>query len=288
LYILYINFQMKKDDKISPLLDQDIKKEFSSLQDEHTIFNNSVSDLEKTFNLKSVEDFENLKQINNKLSHIKNHMEKISEKIAFIKNYIKDHNDNSTLFLLNQIKKISESIGIKYERVNHNFTELIKNAQNHMQLELIKTTGGVGITSTLNKSGSGTAVTTFATKSPGETSKIRMGYERIKEIQKEYEVLLDASSKLVQISIEIKKQTDKQGYMVSSIEDEITSAEHHTKEADGELKKTKERQSSNVSMYFWISLALCFVIVIIVYVLYLKYFKTSTSTNQPNSNQTTV
>jgi hypothetical protein len=248
---------MIKNDKITPLLETNIRNELVFLQDENEKFNTLIQEIEQQLGVSNI-GRTGVDIINNKLALLKEQMEKIFEKIHFIKNFLKDDQGNQTLVSLNKIKTISQNVYSRFEKVNTKFINLVKNNQHDIDMSINRPStyeGGLTHQMLLQKDGKKT-----------------LDLQRLQNLQKEYEKILTSSSILVQISREIKRETEKQEGMVLSIEDSIASLDTNTKAANAELAKRKDQQSSNVSFYAWTAFLLLLIFVIILYILYYKYY----------------
>jgi t-SNARE complex subunit (syntaxin) len=100
-----------------------------------------------------------------------------------------------------------------------------------------------------------------------------MDVDRLRERQQDLEKITKISYQLLELSRDMRREADKQGRIVTSIEDHITISNFKTSEAIEQLNKRKGSQSSNVRLIFWIFTTLCFLIIVAVFVLYWKYWR---------------
>lgn len=255
---------MLRNDKSTPLLEQNLKNELTNITDENEKFNGLIQEIEKDLENKEVLSKTLIDTINVKLTNLKKHMEFIADKIHYSRNFLKDYQGtngatNQTLLFLKNLKMISNNISQRYEKVNTKFVNLISKAQHDIGIELDR--------NTTERDSTGHQL---AYKLEGRA---RIDYDRLKQLQMEYEKILQSSTLLLLLSRQIKEETERQDTLVLSIEDTIESAEENTKKAHEELLNKKESQSSNISFYFWIALCLLIIVIIICYVLYSRIVK---------------
>lgn len=273
---------LMKDDKKNPLLGETFGKEYERLNEETSTFNTSIEDINKDLDTKSVEDSSNISNLTLKLQNIKSHMERISDKIQYLKNFLKDDTTQNQLLILSKIRIISDNISRKYEEVNKKFTEKIAKAKRKIENEILESENAA-------KNGDDSMNPEFAGKVFQKLdSKVRIGIDRLRERHEDLEKISKISYQLLELSRDMRRSAENQGRMVASIEDYITVSNTKINDANEQLNKKIESQSTNVKLYFWIASVLFVIIAIVIVFIYWKYWKVNQHEVQKENQSTFI
>lgn len=253
------------DDKRNPLLDQSLDKEYEFLNEESTTFNTSIEDIYHDLECRSVEDNINISNLVMKLQNVKAHMQRINDKIHYLKNYMIDDikTQPNNILIFSRVKKISDNISRRYEEVNKKFADKIEMAKKKIQIEIDQRT-------TADSNPNNNKINKMMLK---YDPKVRLDLDRLRERQQDLEKITKISYQLLELSRDMRREADKQERIVSSIEDHITISNIKTNEANEQLCKKKETQTSNVRLFFWICTTLLFLIIVAGFIFYLKYWR---------------
>ena len=238
----------------NPLLQKNQIKDYEEINEEFTKFQKSIEEIKKVLNQKGLDDNYVITGLTNQLENLKSHMTKINDKILFLKNFTKDDSinlrDNSSIFLLNKIKIISDSISKEYELVAKLFSEKISQAQNDLgKLE-------------------------YSSQMSGQLQTLtKVDLERYKERELELSKIQKVTQQILELSRDMKKEADKQGQTVISIESYIEESQRNVNKGNEELTRKKSSSESNVTFYCWSAVILFVLVFFALLIVYYKYIK---------------
>ena len=264
---------MKEVDTSEPILYSEIDDKYSNLLQKKRIFDTSIKEISQLMDNLTFEESSNISLVKTKFENIKNQMNKISKGINTLNNLIPDEDIPTAI----KLKTLSDSISNKYKRANSKFQNIIINAQKNLDEQLsinsdistIDRSSEVSIQQALNLKKELLAQNPLINK-----DKI----ERLKRVKKEYQQIYDITNSLNQLSEDIKINTLNQDKQIELITDNVDKIDDNIKKGNEELKKYKEENTTDNSIYYQY---ICFIIIIILLFGLLIYYKSSS----PNSGE---
>ncbi len=268
---------MNEFDTNEPLLYSEIDDKYSLLLQKKRIFDTSINEISQLMDNLTLEESSNVSLIKTKFENIKNQMSKISKGINTLNNLIPDED----IPYMIKLRTLSDGISKKYERANSKFQNTIINAQKYFDEQLSINSD----ISTVDKSSE--THQTNITKLKNELlvqnpliNKDRI--ERIKRVKKEYQQIYDITTSLNQLSEDIKFNTLSQDKQIELINTNIDGIEENINKGNKELKKHKEENMSDNSVYYKY---IGYIILVIIFFALMIYFKLSSSSSGEVSSQ---
>ena len=264
---------MNEYDTNEPLLYSQIEDRYSILLQKKRIFDISISEISQLMDNLTIEESSNVSLIKTKFENIKNQMNKISKGINSLNNLIPDDN----IPYLIKLRTLSDGISKKYERANSKFQNIIIHAQKYLDEQLSINSD----LSTVDKSSETTQANVLKLKNDlleqnPFANKNRI--ERIKRVKKEYQQIYDITNSLNQLSEDIKFNTLSQDKQIELITNNIYGIEENINKGNEELKKHKEENMTDNSVYYKY---IGYIIIVIIFFALLIYYKL----NSPNSTE---
>ena len=264
---------MNEYDTNEPLLYSQIEDKYSILLQKKRIFDISISEISQLMDNLTIEESSNVSLIKTKFENIKNQMNKISKGINLLNNLIPDDN----IPYLIKLRTLSDGISKKYERANSKFQNIIIHAQKYLDEQLSINSD----LSTVDKSSETTQTNVLKLKKDllehnPLANKDRI--ERIKRVKKEYQQIYDITNSLNQLSEDIKFNTLSQDKQIELISNNIYGIEENINKGNEELKKYKEENMTDNSVYYKY---IGYIIIVIIFLALLIYYKL----NSPNSTE---
>ena len=264
---------MNEYDTNEPLLYSQIEDRYSILLQKKRIFDISISEISQLMDNLTIEESSNVSLIKTKFENIKNQMNKISKGINSLNNLIPDDD----IPYLIKLRTLSDGISKKYERANSKFQNIIIHAQKYLDEQLSINSD----LSTVDKSSETTQANVLKLKKDllehnPLANKDRI--ERIKRVKKEYQQIYDITNSLNQLSEDIKFNTLSQDKQIELISNNIYGIEENINKGNEELKKHKEENMTDNSVYYKY---IGYIILVIIFFALLIYYKL----NSPNSTE---
>ena len=264
---------MNAYDTNEPLLYSQIEDKYSILLQKKRIFDVSISEISKLMDNLSIEESSNVSLIKTKFENIKSQMNKISKGINSLNNLIPDDD----IPYLIKLRTLSDGISKKYERANSKFQNIIIHAQKYLDEQLSINSD----ISTVDKSSETPQANVLKLKNDllehnPLANKDRI--ERIKRVKKEYQQIYDITNSLNQLSEDIKFNTLSQDKQIELISNNIYGIEENINKGNEELKKHKEENMTDNSVYYKY---IGYIIIVIIFFALLIYYKL----NSPNSTE---
>ena len=264
---------MNEYDTNEPLLYSQIEDRYSILLQKKRIFDISISEISQLMDNLTIEESSNVSLIKTKFENIKNQMNKISKGINSLNNLIPDDD----IPYLIKLRTLSDGISKKYERANSKFQNIIIHAQKYLDEQLSINSD----LSTVDKSSETTEANVLKLKKDllehnPLANKDRI--ERIKRVKKEYQQIYDITNSLNQLSEDIKFNTLSQDKQIELISNNIYGIEENINKGNEELKKHKEENMTDNSVYYKY---IGYIILVIIFFALLIYYKL----NSPNSTE---
>ena len=268
---------MNEFDTNEPLLYSEIDDKYSLLLQKKRIFDTSINEISQLMDNLTLEESSNVSLIKTKFENIKNQMSKISKGINTLNNLIPDED----IPYMIKLRTLSDGISKKYERANSKFQNTIIHAQKYFDEQLSINSD----ISTVDKSSE--THQTNITKLKNELlvqnpliNKDRI--ERIKRVKKEYQQIYDITTSLNQLSEDIKFNTLSQDKQIEIISTNTEGIEENIIKGNKELKKHKEENMSDNSVYYKY---IGYIILVIIFFALMIYFKLSSSSSGEVSSQ---
>ena len=264
---------MNEYDTNEPLLYSQIEDRYSILLQKKRIFDISISEISQLMDNLTIEESSNVSLIKTKFENIKNQMNKISKGINSLNNLIPDDD----IPYLIKLRTLSDGISKKYEKANSKFQNIIIHAQKYLDEQLSINSD----LSTVDKSSETTQANVLKLKKDllehnPLANKDRI--ERIKRVKKEYQQIYDITNSLNQLSEDIKFNTLSQDKQIELISNNIYGIEENINKGNEELKKHKEENMIDNSVYYKY---IGYIILVIIFFALLIYYKL----NSPNSTE---
>ena len=257
-----------------PILYSEIDDKYSNLLQKKRIFDTSINELSILMDNLSFEESSNISLIKNKFENIKNQMNKISKGISNLNNLIPDEDIPNAI----KIRTLSDGISKKFKRANSKFQNIILDAQRNLEEQL--STSDI---STIDKASE-------VSLSQSQTNQINTEYivqnpfiikdkiERIKKVKTDYEHIYDITNSLNQLSEDIKFNSLNQDKQIEIISSNIDGIDTNIRKGNEELKKYKEANIEDNSVYYKYIGGIIFVILLFALLIYYKL-------NTPNSGE---
>ena len=257
-----------------PILYSEIDDKYSNLLQKKRIFDTSINELSILMDNLSFEESSNISLIKNKFENMKNQMNKISKGISNLNNLIPDEDIPNAI----KIRTLSDGISKKFKRANSKFQNIILDAQRNLEEQL--STSDI---STIDKASE-------VSLSQSQTNQINTEYivqnpfiikdkiERIKKVKTDYEHIYDITNSLNQLSEDIKFNSLNQDKQIEIISSNIDGIDTNIRKGNEELKKYKEANIEDNSVYYKYIGGIIFVILLFALLIYYKL-------NTPNSGE---
>ena len=257
-----------------PILYSEIDDKYSNLLQKKRIFDTSINELSILMDNLSFEESSNISLIKNKFENMKNQMNKISKGISNLNNLIPDEDIPNAI----KIRTLSDGISKKFKRANSKFQNIILDAQRNLDEQL--STSDI---STIDKASE-------VSLSQSQTNQINTEYivqnpfiikdkiERIKKVKTDYEHIYDITNSLNQLSEDIKFNSLNQDKQIEIISSNIDGIDTNIRKGNEELKKYKEANIEDNSVYYKYIGGIIFVILLFALLIYYKL-------NTPNSGE---
>ena len=257
-----------------PILYSEIDDKYSNLLQKKRIFDTSINELSILMDNLSFEESSNISLIKNKFENIKNQMNKISKGISNLNNLIPDEDIPNAI----KIRTLSDGISKKFKRANSKFQNIILDAQRNLEEQLstsdISTIDKASEVS-LSQSQSNQINTEYIVQNPFI---IKDKIERIKKVKTDYEHIYDITNSLNQLSEDIKFNSINQDKQIEIISSNIDGIDTNIRKGNEELKKYKEANIEDNSVYYKYIGGIIFVILLFALLIYYKL-------NTPNSGE---
>ena len=264
---------MNEYDTNEPILYSEIEDKYSILLQKKRIFDISINEISQLMDNLTLEESSNVSLIKTKFENIKSQMNKISKGINSLNNLIPDDD----IPYLIKLRTLSDGISKKYERANSKFQNIIIHAQKYLDEQLSINSD----ISTVDKSSETPQINVLKLKNDlleqnSLSNKNRI--ERIKRVKKEYQQIYDITNSLNQLSEDIKFNTLSQDKQIELITNNIYGIEENINKGNEELKKHKEENMTDNSVYYKY---IGYIIIVIIFFALLIYYKL----NSPNSTE---
>ena len=264
---------MNEYDTNEPILYSEIEDKYSILLQKKRIFDISINEISQLMDNLTLEESSNVSLIKTKFENIKSQMNKISKGINSLNNLIPDDD----IPYLIKLRTLSDGISKKYERANSKFQNIIIHAQKYLDEQLSINSD----ISTVDKSSETPQINVLKLKTDlleqnSLSNKNRI--ERIKRVKKEYQQIYDITNSLNQLSEDIKFNTLSQDKQIELITNNIYGIEENINKGNEELKKHKEENMTDNSVYYKY---IGYIIIVIIFFALLIYYKL----NSPNSTE---
>ena len=247
---------MNEIDTSEPILYSEIDDKYSYLLQKKRIFETSINEISQLMDNLSFEESSNVSLIKTKFENIKNQMNKISKGISKLINLIPDDDIPNAI----KLKTLSDSISKKYKRANSKFQNIIISAQKNLDEQLSISSD----LSTFDKSSDVPPSNIVKLKSEllFQNPLINKNkIERIKRVRKEYQQIYDITNSLNKLSEDIKFNTLNQDKQIEIISSNIDGIEENINKGNEELKKYKEDNLVDNTVYFkYIGIIILFII----------------------------
>ena len=264
---------MNEIDTNEPILYSEIDNKYSNLLQKKRIFDTSINEISQLMDNLTLDESSNVSLLKSKFEGIKNQMNKILKGINTLNNLIPDEDIPYTI----KLRTLSDGISKKYERANIKFQNTINNAQKYLD-EQISINSDI---STLDKSSDVPQANIMKLKNDllvqnPLVNKDRI--ERIKKVKKEYQQIYDITNSLNQLSEDIKFNTLSQDRQIEQISTNIEEIEDNISKGNEELKKYKDENNTDNTIYFKY---IGYIIIVIILLALLIYYKI----NYPNTEE---
>ena len=261
---------MNEIDTNEPILYSEIEGKYSNLLQKKRIFDTSIKEISQLMDNLTFDESSNISLVKTKFENIKNMMNKISKGINTLNNLIPDEDIPTAI----KLRTLSDSISNKYKRANSKFQNIIVNAQKNLdeQLSINSDISTVDRSSEVSMQQALNLKKDLLAQNP-LSNKDRI--ERLKRVKKEYQQIYDITNSLNQLSEDIKINTLNQDKQIELITDNVDKIEENIKKGNEEIKKYKEENTTDNSIYYQY---IFFIIVIILLFGLLIYYKL----NSPN------
>ena len=264
---------MNEIDTNEPILYSEIDNKYSNLLQKKRIFDTSINEISQLMDNLTLDESSNVSLLKSKFESIKNQMNKILKGINTLNNLIPDEDIPYTI----KLRTLSDGISKKYERANIKFQNTINNAQKYLD-EQISINSDI---STLDKSSDVPQANIMKLKNDllvqnPLVNKDRI--ERIKKVKKEYQQIYDITNSLNQLSEDIKFNTLSQDRQIEQISTNIEEIEDNISKGNEELKKYKDENNTDNTIYFKY---IGYIIIVIILLALLIYYKI----NYPNTEE---
>lgn len=247
---------MNEIDTSEPILYSEIDDKYSYLLQKKRIFETSINEISQLMDNLSFEESSNVSLIKTKFENIKNQMNKISKGISKLINLIPDDDIPNAI----KLKTLSDSISKKYKRANSKFQNIIISAQKNLDEQLSISSD----LSTFDKSSDVPPSNIVKLKSELLVQNPLINknkIERIKRVRKEYQQIYDITNSLNKLSEDIKFNTLNQDKQIEIISSNIDGIEENINKGNEELKKYKEDNLVDNTVYFkYIGIIILFII----------------------------
>ena len=247
---------MNEIDTSEPILYSEIDDKYSYLVQKKRIFETSINEISQLMDNLSFEESSNVSLIKTKFENIKNQMNKISKGISKLINLIPDDDIPNAI----KLKTLSDSISKKYKRANSKFQNIIISAQKNLDEQLSISSD----LSTFDKSSDVPPSNIVKLKSELLVQNPLINknkIERIKRVRKEYQQIYDITNSLNKLSEDIKFNTLNQDKQIEIISSNIDGIEENINKGNEELKKYKEENLVDNTVYFkYIGIIILFII----------------------------
>jgi hypothetical protein len=247
---------MNEIDTSEPILYSEIDDKYSYLLQKKRIFETSINEISQLMDNLSFEESSNVSLIKTKFENIKNQMNKISKGISKLINLIPDDDIPNAI----KLKTLSDSISKKYKRANSKFQNIIISAQKNLDEQLSISSD----LSTFDKSSDVPPSNIVKLKSELLVQNPLINknkIERIKRVRKEYQQIYDITNSLNKLSEDIKFNTLNQDKQIEIISSNIDGIEENINKGNEELKKYKEENLVDNTVYFkYIGIIILFII----------------------------
>ena len=257
-----------------PILYSEIDDKYSNLLQKKRIFDTSINELSILMDNLSFEESSNISLIKNKFENIKNQMNKISKGISNLNNLIPDEDIPNAI----KIRTLSDGISKKFKRANSKFQNIILDAQRNLEEQLstsdISTIDKASEVS-LSQSQSHQINTEYIVQNPFI---IKDKIERMKKVKADYEHIYDITNSLNQLSEDMKFNSLNQDKQIEIISSNIDDIDTNISKGNEELKKYKEANTEDNSVYYKYIGGIIFVILLFALLIYYKL-------NTPNSGE---
>ena len=268
---------MNEIDTSEPILYSEIDNKYSYLLQKKRIFDTSINEISQMMDNLSFEEPSNVSLIKTKFENIKTQMNKISKSINTLNNLIPDEDIPNTI----KLKTLSEAISKKFKRANIKFQNTIISAQKNLDEQLSINSD----ISTIDKSSDVPSANIVKLKNELLVQNPLINkdkIERIKQVRKEYQQIYDITNSLNQLSEDIKFNTLNQDKQIEIISSNIDGIEDNISKGNEELKKYKEENLVDNTVYFkYIGV----ILLIIVLFGLLIYYKLNSQSTQEVSSQ---
>ena len=265
---------MNELDTTEPILTSEIEDKYSNLLQKKRIFDTSINEISQLMDNLTLDESSNISLVKTKFENVKSQMNKISKSINSLFNLIPD--DDMANFI--KVKTLSEGISKKYKRANSKFQNTIINAQKNVEEQLSINSD----ISTIDKSSEVSINNNIynlkkdllpQTQNP-LINKNRI--ERLKKVKKEYQQIYDITNSLNQLSEDIKINTLNQDKQIEIISDNIEGIEENIIKGNKELKKFKEENEKDNTVYYkYIGIIIIVIILFALLIYYKLYYSDS-------------
>ena len=265
---------MNELDTTEPILTSEIEDKYSNLLQKKRIFDTSINEISQLMDNLTLDESSNISLVKTKFENVKSQMNKISKSINSLFNLIPD--DDMANFI--KVKTLSEGISKKYKRANSKFQNTIIHAQKNVEEQLSINSD----ISTIDKSSEVSINNNIynlkkdllpQTQNP-LINKNRI--ERLKKVKKEYQQIYDITNSLNQLSEDIKINTLNQDKQIEIISDNIEGIEENIIKGNKELKKFKEENNTDNTVYYkYIGIIIIVIILFALLIYYKLYYSDS-------------
>lgn len=251
---------MEDNFKTVPLLDNHNSAEFDKFNKDYKIFVSDIDDLMGKIDKMKYNEISSIQQIKSQFERIGEKMKKLRDNKQYLKDILIDKDPEK----FNKLLAISNKIEKKYKEASDQFTKVLQNNKDMIQLQID--------TETKNEEYN------QQKELPTLNKKIMVSQDNLRlrnllDVQKEYEQIFKITSELNELSKGIKLQAYAQEEQVSRIDDHVIDIVENTKKTNEEVKKAKEKiEKPNYFCYSVIGIVLFAIVCFLVYILFSKYF----------------
>lgn len=243
------------DSNITPLLMEDLENEMKNIKEEEKNLIHQINELSNEIESMNNGNVQNVK---GKFDKLEKKMKNMLLKISHVSSY-----KNLKPKVMKALSQTSHEISQKYDSLNNKFQSKAQLAQQNLQTTIERQKNGFYNSSITIKN------------YPLIVSSNNQNIEKIKQIQKEYQMIDSKSKKILDISNDIKQISQSQNQQIDNISQNIFSIEQAAFNTNKEVQTIKESKRNSTSKYCWIALGLFVSLLILLFMFYEGYVRDS-------------
>ena len=243
------------DSNITPLLMEDLENEMKNLKEEEKNLLHQINEL--SYEIENMNNG-NVANVKGKFDKLEKKMKNMLSKISHVSSY-----KNLQPKVMKALSQTSQEISQKYDLLNNKFQSKIQLAQQNLQTSIERQKNSFYNSPITIKS------------HPLIVSTNNQNIERLKQIQKEYQMIESTSKKILDISNDIRQISQRQNQKIDDISQNIFSIEQAAFDANKEVQTLKDSTRNSKSKYCWIALGLFVSLIILILMFYEGYIKGS-------------